>query len=428
MTEVKKKATKKGVAEKNVGGKAPVKRTRIKSEKSAQSDVPEVEEIEFVAIKATAADYGFSEKREAKKANETQVDTSAESEMQVRTKTERKGTIAIEEFDWDRFESDGLRGSPKYKEQEALYDETLSTVAVDEVVMGTVIQMTSREVVINIGYKSEGVVSLNEFRYNPNLKAGDKVEVYVESQEDKKGQLSLSHKKARAIKSWDRVNAALENEEIITGYIKCRTKGGMIVDVFGIEAFLPGSQIDVKPIRDYDLFVGKTLEFKVVKINKGENPESVLSDVLIQFTGPMTKKYYPKQLRKIKYKAPDTGKVYQFLTNDFNSNALDIAGIYKERWEVELFFKWIKQHLKIKSFYGTSRNAVYSQIWSALILTVLLWISRILDGIVVSTYELLIMMKSTLFTKTSLSGLCTNIPHLMPANNSLQLVFTGFLC
>jgi len=167
-------------------------------------------------------------------------------------------------------------------------------------------------------------------------------------------------------------------------------------------------------------------KYKVVKINKCENPESVLSDVLIQFSGPMTKKYYPKQLRKIKYKAPDTGKVYQFLTNDLSRKALDIAGIYKERWEVELFFKWIKQHLKIKSFYGTSRNAVYNQIWSALILTVLIWISRTLDGIAVSAYELLIMMKSTLFTKTSISGLCTNIPHVMLVNNSSQLVFDGF--
>jgi len=148
-----------------------------------------------------------------------------------------------------------------------MYDKTLSTVAVDEVVHGTVIQMTSREVVVNIGYKSEGVVSLNEFRYNPSLKVGDTVEVYVESQEDKKGQLLLSHKKARAINSWDRVNASLEKDEIITGYIKCRTKGGMIVDVFGIEAFLPGSQIDVKPIRDYDIYVGKTMEFKPAPID-----------------------------------------------------------------------------------------------------------------------------------------------------------------
>ncbi len=148
-----------------------------------------------------------------------------------------------------------------------MYDKTLSTIAEDEVVEGTVISMNKREVVINIGYKSEGVISLNEFRYNPDLKPGDTVEVYVESQEDKRGQLVLSHKRARALKSWERVNEALEKDEIINGYIKCRTKGGMIVDVFGIEAFLPGSQIDVKPIRDYDIYVGKTMEFKVVKIN-----------------------------------------------------------------------------------------------------------------------------------------------------------------
>ncbi len=148
-----------------------------------------------------------------------------------------------------------------------MYDQTLSTITENEIVEGKVIAMNKREVVINIGYKSEGIVSLNEFRYNPNLKVGDTVEVYVESSEDKKGQLILSHKTARSMRSWDRVNQALENDEVITGYIKCRTKGGMIVDVFGIEAFLPGSQIDVKPIRDYDVFVGKTTEFKIVKIN-----------------------------------------------------------------------------------------------------------------------------------------------------------------
>ena len=148
-----------------------------------------------------------------------------------------------------------------------MYSETLSTIAENEVIDGTVISMNKREVVINIGYKSEGVISLSEFRYDPDLKAGDKVEVYVESQEDKKGQLVLSHKKARAMRSWDRVNQALDQDEVIKGYIKCRTKGGMIVDVFGIEAFLPGSQIDVKPIRDYDAYVGKNMEFKVVKIN-----------------------------------------------------------------------------------------------------------------------------------------------------------------
>ncbi len=172
------------------------------------------------------------------------------------------------EFDWNAYSDDqDLYKDGQREEYEKLYDKTLSTVAENEVVEGIVLSMNKREVVINIGYKSEGLVSLNEFRYNPELKIGDTVEVYVESQEDKKGQLILSHKKARALKSWDRVNESLEKDEIIKGYIKCRTKGGMIVDVFGIEAFLPGSQIDVKPIRDYDIYVGKTMEFKVVKIN-----------------------------------------------------------------------------------------------------------------------------------------------------------------
>ncbi|MBN2480325.1 MAG: S1 RNA-binding domain-containing protein, partial [Bacteroidales bacterium] len=170
-------------------------------------------------------------------------------------------------FDWDKYKDGDYQSELDKSSLEKMYDDTLSAVRVNEVVEGTVISMNKREVVINIGYKSEGVVSLNEFRYFPELKVGDKVEVYIESQEDKKGQLLLSHKKARALKSWDRVNEALEKDEIIKGYIKCRTKGGMIVDVFGIEAFLPGSQIDVKPIRDYDVYVGKTMEFKVVKIN-----------------------------------------------------------------------------------------------------------------------------------------------------------------
>ncbi len=169
--------------------------------------------------------------------------------------TDNLKTVApIEEFDWDAYAKGDV-----YSKESKINDK--------EVVTGTVTSMNKREVVVNIGYKSDGVVSMNEFRYNPELKVGDEVEVYIESQEDKKGQLILSHKKARASRSWDRVNAALENNEVIKGYIKCRTKGGMIVDVFGIEAFLPGSQIDVKPIRDYDIFVDKTMEFKVVKIN-----------------------------------------------------------------------------------------------------------------------------------------------------------------
>ncbi|MFR9641603.1 MAG: 30S ribosomal protein S1 [Rikenellaceae bacterium] len=176
--------------------------------------------------------------------------------------------VSNENFDWNVFENElGIYDQPK-EEISAAYDQTLSNVAVGEVVEGTVVSVTKREVVLNIGYKSEGIISISEFRYNPEIAVGDKVEAYVESAEDKNGQLALSHKKARQLKSWDRVNEALANDEIIKGYIKCRTKGGMIVDVFGIEAFLPGSQIDVKPIRDYDIYVDKTMEFKVVKINQ----------------------------------------------------------------------------------------------------------------------------------------------------------------
>ena len=179
-----------------------------------------------------------------------------------------KNVAPIEDFNWDAYENGETVTNVSHDELEKAYDGTLNKVNDREVVDGTVIAMNKREVVVNIGYKSDGIIPLNEFRYNPDLKIGDTVEVYIENQEDKKGQLVLSHRKARATRSWDRVNAALENEEIIKGYIKCRTKGGMIVDVFGIEAFLPGSQIDVKPIRDYDVFVGKTMEFKVVKINQ----------------------------------------------------------------------------------------------------------------------------------------------------------------
>ena len=179
-----------------------------------------------------------------------------------------KNVVPIEDFNWDAYENGETVTNVSHDELEKAYDGTLNKVNDREVVDGTVIAMNKREVVVNIGYKSDGIIPMSEFRYNPELKVGDTVEVYIENQEDKKGQLVLSHRKARATRSWDRVNAALENEEIIKGYIKCRTKGGMIVDVFGIEAFLPGSQIDVKPIRDYDVFVGKTMEFKVVKINQ----------------------------------------------------------------------------------------------------------------------------------------------------------------
>ena len=177
-------------------------------------------------------------------------------------------TTPVEDFNWEAYEKGEILGDKSREDLVNTYDQTLNTVNASDVIEGTVIAMNKREVVVNVGYKSDGIISLNEFRYNPELTLGDKVEVYIESQEDKKGQLVLSHKKARATRSWDRVNSALENDEIIKGFIKCRTKGGMIVDVFGIEAFLPGSQIDVKPIRDYDVFVNKTMEFKVVKINQ----------------------------------------------------------------------------------------------------------------------------------------------------------------
>ena len=176
--------------------------------------------------------------------------------------------VANENFDWNAFENESnLYDQPKEQIAEE-YGKSMSNIAVGETVEGTVTEINKREVIVNIGYKSEGVIPASEFRYNADLKVGDKVEVYVESVEDKGGQLLLSHKKARQLKSWDRVNEALNNDEIIKGYVKCRTKGGMIVDVFGIEAFLPGSQIDVKPIRDYDVYVDKTMEFKVVKINQ----------------------------------------------------------------------------------------------------------------------------------------------------------------
>ena len=178
-----------------------------------------------------------------------------------------KNVKPLDDFNWDEFENGTTAGVSK-EELDKAYDETLNKVADHQVVEGTIISIDKKEVVVNIGYKSDGIIPASEFRYNPDLKNGDKVEVYVESAEDKKGQLILSHKKARLSKSWDEVNAALEQDQIIQGFIKCRTKGGMIVDVFGIEAFLPGSQIDVHPIRDYDQFVGKTMEFKVVKINQ----------------------------------------------------------------------------------------------------------------------------------------------------------------
>ena len=234
---------------------------------------------------------------------------------------ENKTVVTNENFDWNAFENDlGVYSQPK-EEIAAAYDKTLSNVAVGEVVEGTVMSIGKREVVVNIGYKSEGVIPVSEFRYNPELAVGEKVEVYVESAEDKNGQLSLSHKKARQLKSWDRVNEALANDEIIKGYIKCRTKGGMIVDVFGIEAFLPGSQIDVKPIRDYDVYVDKTMEFKVVKINQEFRNVVVSHKALIEAELEAQKQIIMSKLEK--------GQILEGTVKNITSYGvfIDLAGV-----------------------------------------------------------------------------------------------------
>ena len=203
----------------------------------------------------------------------------------------------LEGFDWEAFENDGVSAADKAA-QKAAYEGTLNNVNDNEVVDGTITSINDREVVVNIGYKSEGIIARSDFRYAPDLKVGDTVEVYIENQEDKKGQLVLSHKKARQSRSWERVNAALENDEIVQGFVKCRTKGGMIVDVLGTEAFLPGSQIDVKPIRDYDTFVGKTMEFKIVKINQEFRNVVVSHKALIEAELEQQKKEIISKLEK----------------------------------------------------------------------------------------------------------------------------------
>jgi small subunit ribosomal protein S1 len=207
--------------------------------------------------------------------------------------------VELENFDWSAVGKKNESYSQADRDQlDSMYEKTLKSVAANEIIDGKVVSKNSKEVVVNIGYKSDGIVQLTEFRYNPDLKVGDTVEVYIESQEDKNGQLILSHKTARAMKSWERVNTALETGEIIQGYVKCRTKGGLIADVFGIEAFLPGSQIDVKPIRDYDIYVGKTMEFKVVKINNEFKNVVVSHKALIEAELEIQKKEIISKLEK----------------------------------------------------------------------------------------------------------------------------------
>ena len=209
-----------------------------------------------------------------------------------------RNVAPLEDFDWEAYANGDNNASQSREAQTEAYEGSLNKISDHDVVDGTVIAMNKREVEVNIGFKSDGIIPTSEFRYNPDLKVGDTVEVYIENQEDKKGQLILSHKKARASRSWDRVNQALENEEIVKGFVKCRTKGGMIVDVFGIEAFLPGSQIDVKPIRDYDIFVGKTMEFKIVKINQEYKNVVVSHKALIEAELEQQKKEIIGKLEK----------------------------------------------------------------------------------------------------------------------------------
>lgn len=233
------------------------------------------------------------------KTNAEVAETTEATKEVKETKTQQNPQEYLDSFDWDKYE-EGIERveDSKLKEFEALVEENFVDTADEEVVEGTVVHMTDREAIIDINAKSEGVISLNEFRYNPDLKVGDKVEVLIDIREDKTGQLVLSHRKARTIKAWDRINDAHDKEEIVTGFVKCRTKGGMIVDVFGIEAFLPGSQIDVKPIRDYDQYVGKTMEFKVVKINHEFKNVVVSHKALIEADIEEQKKEIIGQLEK----------------------------------------------------------------------------------------------------------------------------------
>ena len=268
--------------------------------KTKVEDAVQKEAVEVTAEETSSQEAATEETTEEVVAEETTVAEEKVEEVVAETTEEPVAEEAPEAFDWDSFAEGGLATYSKdqYKEFESMYEATLPDETQAGVIDGTIINLTDREAIIEIGGKSEGVISLNEFRYNPDLAVGDSVEVLIDQQEDKTGQLVLSHRKARSIRSWDRVNSAHDNEEIVNGFVKCRTKGGMIVDVFGIEAFLPGSQIDVKPIRDYDVYVGKTMEFKVVKINHDFKNVVVSHKALIEADIELQKKEIISKLEK----------------------------------------------------------------------------------------------------------------------------------
>jgi len=320
MTEKKKEITEQEVEKAPVQKEKKVaKKTAAKKEAKTKEETTKEEKVKEtkVAKKVEAKEKSEVAKEEVKVAEvekETEVvveekgkEVASEEKAEVveeitkeeKPVKEETPTAKEEEFDWASLETGiDIYSEKERGDYETLYTGTLNTVSEKEVLEGTVISLNKREVVVDIGYKSDGIVSVNEFRYNPELKIGDKVDVFIESLEDKKGQMILSHKQARATRSWERVNESLENDEIIKGFIKCRTKGGMIVDVFGIEAFLPGSQIDVKPIRDYDMFVGKTMEFKVVKINQEYRNVVVSHKALIEAELEQQKKEIIAKLEK----------------------------------------------------------------------------------------------------------------------------------
>jgi len=264
----------------------------------------------------------FNQQSMAEEKQNVEVEETAAAPVKEETQPQQDPKEFLENFDWDKYEEGIERvDDNKLKEFETLVEENFVDTADEEVVEGEVVHMTDREAIIDINAKSEGVISLNEFRYNPDLKVGDKVEVLIDIREDKTGQLVLSHRKARTIKAWERVNNAHDKEEIVTGFVKCRTKGGMIVDVFGIEAFLPGSQIDVKPIRDYDQYVGKTMEFKVVKINHEFKNVVVSHKALIEADIEEQKKEIIGQLEK--------GQVLEGVVKNITSYGvfIDLGGV-----------------------------------------------------------------------------------------------------
>ena len=265
-----------------------VKRTRIKAKKAAEAN----DEADDVMVEKANSDADDASDDEDD-SDEIEFNTSEDVSINASIDADSK------DFDWDSIgKYDEVYSKSEREKMEELYGDTLTSINEQEVLDGTIVSKNSREAVVNIGYKSDGVIPMSELRYKDEVKIGDSVEVFIESQEDKNGQLLLSHKKARALRAWDRVNDALESQEVIKGYVKCRTKGGLIVDVFGIEAFLPGSQIDVKPIRDYDMYVDKTMEFKVVKINKEFKNVVVSHKALIEAELEVQKKEIISQLEK----------------------------------------------------------------------------------------------------------------------------------